>query len=114
MNGASAAPGLGVGPLVSSTLASSGLTARALQGVDACTTANGSRTTSGVLFSVPLPALGSIPAGGGISLVLGSTSATAGASTLAAPPETGVTHRHPGSRSATSSRSARPRSRPAA
>jgi hypothetical protein len=82
-------PGLGVGKLVASLLAGTGLTARALDGVDACTTANGSRTTAGVLFSVPLPAIGAVPAGGGISLVLGSTSATAGASSLSATPDVG-------------------------
>jgi hypothetical protein len=75
-------PGLGVGKLVGSLLAGSGITARALDSTSACTTANGSRTTAGILFHVPLPAIGSIPAGGGLSFVLGSTSATAGASTL--------------------------------
>jgi hypothetical protein len=82
-------PGLGLGKLVSSVLAGTGLTARALDGIDACTTANGSRTTTGVLFSIPLPAIGAVPAGGGISVVLGSTSASAGASTLAATPDVG-------------------------
>ena len=84
VDGKATAPGLGAGALVSSVLEQSGITARVLGGADACTTANGSRTTSGVLISFPLGAIGSIPAGGGISLVLGSTSATAGGSTLPA------------------------------
>jgi hypothetical protein len=84
-------PGLGVGKLVASVLAGTGLTARALDGVDACTTANGSRTTAGVLFSIPLPAIGAVPAGGGISVVLGSTSASAGASSISAEADVGGT-----------------------
>jgi hypothetical protein len=82
VNGKATVPGLGLGTLVSSVLEKSGITALVLGGADACTTANGSRTTSGVLLSLPLPALGPVPAGGGLSLVVGSTSATAGGATL--------------------------------
>jgi hypothetical protein len=79
------APGLGLGALVERTLSGLGLDVRALGGLDACGTSSfGSRTTSGLLVRLPLPALGAIPAGGGLSLVLGSTSASAGGSTLPA------------------------------
>jgi len=62
--------------------AATGLTARLLGGTDACEGALGSRSTSGLLVSVPLPAAASVPPGGHVDLVLASTSATAGASTL--------------------------------
>ncbi len=78
-------PGLGLDQLAAQLLAGSGVEARVLGGDEACQTASGSRTTAGVLIRIPLPELGSIPAGGGVSVVLGSTSATAGASIL--PPE---------------------------
>jgi hypothetical protein len=78
-------PGLGLGALASQVLAGSGVEARALGGHSACETAAGSRTTAGVLINVPLGEIGAIPAGGGVSVVLGSTSASAGASVL--PPE---------------------------
>ena len=81
-SGQAVVPGLGVGQLAAQVLAGSGVQARVLGGDDACTTASGSRTTAGVLIRFPLPELGSIPAGGGLNLVLGSTSATAGASGL--------------------------------
>ena len=87
VDGKATAPGLGAGKLVASILQQSGITARVLGGDSACTTANGSRTTAGVLVSFPLPAIGSVPAGGGLSLVVGSTSATAGGSTIASEPE---------------------------
>lgn len=81
-SGQSVLPGLGLGQLASQVLAGSGVQARVLGGEDACTTASGSRSTAGVLIRFPLPELGSIPAGGGLNVVLGSTSATAGASGL--------------------------------
>jgi hypothetical protein len=86
VDGKATAPGLGAGKLVAALLQQSGITARVLGGDSACTGANGSRTTAGVLVSFPLPALGSVPAGGGLSFVVGSTSATAGGSTIAAEP----------------------------
>jgi hypothetical protein len=81
-NGQAVLPGLGVGQLAEQVLAGSGVQARVLGGDSACETAAGSRTTAGVLIRFPLPELGSIPAGGGINLVVGSTSATAGASSV--------------------------------
>jgi hypothetical protein len=83
-SGQSVLPGLGLGQLASQVLAGTGVQATVLGGNSACDTASGSRTTAGVLIRFPLPELGSIPAGGGINLVVGSTSATAGASTVPA------------------------------
>lgn len=60
-----------------------GLTARLIRGADSCSGATGSRSTAGVLVSIPLPEAGSIPPGGRLDMILASTSATAGASTLA-------------------------------
>lgn len=77
-----AAPGLGLGQAVERSLSASGLEVRALGGDDGCASSFGNRTTVGLLVRLPLPALGSIPAGGGLSLVLGSTSASAGGSSL--------------------------------
>ncbi len=74
--------GLHVGALVDQVLAGTGINARVLGGDDGCTSATGSRTTAGVLISFPLPELGSVPPGGGFSVVLGSTSANAGASVV--------------------------------
>jgi hypothetical protein len=100
-----AVPGLGVGPTAEGALKASGVTVRVLGGTDACEGAGGTRTTGGLLISVPLPAAGSIPEGGHVDVVLASTSATVGASTLppfaepvfAPPPEIGdVVTRLPG------------------
>ena len=63
-------------------LAASGVTVRLLGGEDACTGATGSRTTAGVLVSVPLPSAGSVPPGGRLDVLLASSSASAGASTF--------------------------------
>jgi hypothetical protein len=92
VEGQGALPGLGLGRLVETTLRGAGLEARALGGDDACEGPFGSRTTAGLFVSLPLGAIGSIPAGGGLRLVLGSTAASAGGSSLPAeeplPPDT--------------------------
>jgi len=75
---------LGLGRAVTQALTGAGLDAKVLGGDDGCTTAVGSRTTAGLLVGFPLPEFGSIPAGGGFHLVVGSTSATAGGSVVAA------------------------------
>lgn len=71
-----------VGDQAAGAVAPSGLTARLLGGADACLGAVGSRSTAGLLVSVPLPAAGAVPPGGHVDVVLASTSASAGASTL--------------------------------
>jgi hypothetical protein len=76
---------LPAGPLADATqpdLGATGITVRLLGGVDTCEGPTGSRSTSGVLVSVPLPAAGSIPPGGHLDVILASTSASAGGSTL--------------------------------
>jgi hypothetical protein len=70
------------GDQAAGAIASTGLTARLLGGADACLGAVGSRSTAGLLVSVPLPAAGAVPPGGHVDLVLASTSASAGASVL--------------------------------
>jgi hypothetical protein len=75
-------PGVGVGPLAEEALRASGITVRTLGGTDACSGSGGTRSTGGLLISVPLPEAGSIPAGGRLDVVLASTAATVGASTL--------------------------------
>jgi hypothetical protein len=49
---------------------------------EGCTGATGSRSTMGLLVSVPLPSAGSVPPGGRFEAVLASASAAAGASAL--------------------------------
>jgi len=66
----------------SDALAASGVTVRLLGGEDACTGATGSRSTAGLLVSVPLPSAGSVPPGGRVDVLLASSSASAGASTF--------------------------------
>lgn len=58
-------------------LETTGLTARVLGGAEACEGDHASRTTSGVLVSIPLPAAGPVPPGGRLDIIFGSTSATA-------------------------------------
>jgi len=77
-------PGIGAGPLAEEALRASGVTVRVLGGTDACTGAAGTRSTGGLLISVPLPEAGSVPAGGRLDVVLASTAATVSASTLPA------------------------------
>jgi hypothetical protein len=84
VNGQTLVPGLDLGQVAAQLLAASGVETRVLGGDESCETASGSRTTAGLLIRIPLPELGSIPAGGGLSVVLASTSATAGASSLPA------------------------------
>jgi hypothetical protein len=82
-----AEPLLPLGPLgdvLDPVLSSTGLTVRMLGGTDSCTGATGSRSSAGVLVSIPLPELAAIPPGGRLDVILASTSASAGASTLAA------------------------------
>lgn len=75
------APGLDANP-VGDALAASGITMQILKGTAACVGPNGSRSTPGVLVSVPLPEAGSLPPGGAYIMILASASASAGASTL--------------------------------
>lgn len=86
-------PGVGAGPLAEDALRASGITVRVLGGTDACSGANGTRSTGGLLISAPLPEAGSIPAGGRLDVVLASTAATVSASTL--PPFTAPTFEPP-------------------
>jgi hypothetical protein len=72
----------GLNPLLAQVLATTGITARTLPNADACTTPFGSRTTAGLQVTVPVPAGSVIPVGGGVTFVLGSTSAAAGGSTI--------------------------------
>ncbi|MFP5255196.1 MAG: hypothetical protein ACLGI8_05025 [Acidimicrobiia bacterium] len=83
-SGSSPAPLGDGGAAAAQPLAATGVTARVLGGADACEGALGSRTTAGLLVSVPLPSAGAVPPGGHVDLVLASTSASAGASVLAA------------------------------
>ena len=76
-------PGLDVNP-TGDLLAASGIEVRILEGAATCAGPNGSRSTPGVLVSVPLPGAGSLPPGGEYIMILASASATAGASTLPA------------------------------
>jgi hypothetical protein len=80
--GAPAGPLGEVGAAAGDAAATSGLTARVLGGTATCDGALGSRSTTGLLVSVPLPAAGSVPPGGRFDVILASTSASAGASTL--------------------------------
>jgi hypothetical protein len=76
---------LPAGPLADATqpdLSATGIVVRLLGGVDSCGGPSGSRSTSGLLVSIPLPSAGSIPPGGHLDLILASTSASAGGSTL--------------------------------
>lgn len=82
VQGSPVLPGLGLGALVERLLSGAGLEVRALGGDDACDGSFGSRTSAGLFVRLPLPAFGPIPAGGGVTLVVGSTSASAGASVL--------------------------------
>jgi hypothetical protein len=85
-------PLLPLGPVTDlvAELSETGVTVRLLGGADSCSGATGSRSSAGLLVSIPLPELGAIPPGGHLDLILASTSATAGASTLPpfAPPFT--------------------------
>ena len=71
----------GLNPVLAQLLGSTGITARTLSGSDGCTAAFGSRTTAGLIVTVPVPEGGVIPVGGGLTVVLGSTAASAGGST---------------------------------
>lgn len=78
-------PLLPLGPLaevLGPVLGGTGLTVRPLGGSDSCSGATGSRSSAGLLVSIPLPEVAAIPPGGRVDLILASTSASAGASTL--------------------------------
>ena len=77
------APGVSANP-GGDALAASGIKMRVLEGAAACDGPNGSRSTPGVLVSIPLPEAGSLPPGGEYIMILASATATAGASTLPA------------------------------
>jgi hypothetical protein len=77
-------PGLGLGRTVAELLEAAGLRAQVIGGDESCAGSSGSVSAAGLLISLPLPAIAAIPAGGGITLTLASTSATAGASILPA------------------------------
>lgn len=75
-------PGLGLDDVLDPVLEASGIEIRTLGGSGACEGSTGNRSTAGLLVSIPLPAVGAIPPGGHFDIVLASTSAAAGASTL--------------------------------
>jgi hypothetical protein len=81
IDGQPAAPGLGLGAIAAEALAAAGVEVRLLGGVSSCNGSLGSRTSSGLLVSIPTPALGPVSEGG-LHAVLGSTSATAGGAAL--------------------------------
>lgn len=85
VDGEQAAPGPGLGPVAAEALAAAGIEVRLLGGASSCTGSLGNRTSSGLLVNIPTPAVGSVSPGG-LQGVLGSTSATAGGSTLEADP----------------------------
>lgn len=64
---------------IASALAASGMNIRMIGGLDRCEGAAGSRSTGGVLVSFPVPSAGSIPPGGHLDVILGSTFASASA-----------------------------------
>jgi hypothetical protein len=82
LDGQPLVPGLGLGPVVDQLMRATGFDIRVLGGIDSCEGSTGSRSTAGLLVSMPLGEIAAIPAGGGLNLVLGSTSASAGASIL--------------------------------
>jgi len=84
LDGQALVPGLGLGPIIDQLMRATGFDIRVLGGIDSCDGPAGSRSTAGLLVSMPLGEIAAIPAGGGLHAVLGSTSATAGASILPA------------------------------
>jgi hypothetical protein len=78
--GGPAAP-LGIGRLVAEALRASGIQVRLLGGSDGCSGSLGNRTSAGLLVEIPTPEIGPVGAGG-LQVVLGSTSASAGGSTV--------------------------------
>ena len=73
-----------LGELLQPDPGSSGVMVRVLGGSDGCTGATGSRSSAGLLVSIPLPAVGAVPPGGSLDVIIASASASAGASTLPA------------------------------
>lgn len=61
-------------------LAASGIEVRTLDSFDGCQGSSASRSTGGLLVSLPLPAVPPLPPGGKFNVVLGSTTAAASAS----------------------------------
>ena len=83
LDGQPLVPGLRLGPVVDQLIRATSFTdIRVLGGIDSCEGSTGSRSTAGLLVSMPLGEIAAIPAGGGLNLVLGSTSASAGTSIL--------------------------------
>jgi hypothetical protein len=74
-------PPLGIGGLVAQALKASGVQVRLLGGTDGCSGSLGNRTSAGLLVEIPTPAFGPVSAGG-LQVVLASTSASAGGSTV--------------------------------
>jgi hypothetical protein len=80
-------PALPTGPLAEVLRpdpGSSGVTVEVLGGSDGCAGATGTRSSAGLLVSIPLPAVGAVPPGGHLDVIIASVSASAGASTLPA------------------------------
>jgi hypothetical protein len=78
--GQSVLPGVDLNGVVAGLLGASGVEVRTLGAVDGCDGALANRTTGGVLLSIPLPAVPPVPPGGKVYVILGSTTASAGAS----------------------------------
>ncbi|MGH9274638.1 MAG: hypothetical protein ACRDZU_08320 [Acidimicrobiales bacterium] len=83
VDGEPALPLGSLGDVLQPDLGATRLGVRLLGGTDSCAGASGSQSTGGVLVSIPLPEAGAIPPGGRLDVILASTSASAGASTLA-------------------------------
>lgn len=58
-------------------LEATGVEIRSLGGAESCDGDHASRTTAGVLVSIPLPAVGALPPGGHLDIIFGSASARA-------------------------------------
>jgi hypothetical protein len=76
-------------------LAASDIQARTLGSADGCSGATASRSTGGLLISVPLPAVAPVPPGGRLNMVFASTTATAAASAVKASTTSGPTNPAP-------------------
>lgn len=76
------APGLGLDDVLDPVLEASGIQIRPIGGSGACVGNSGNRSTAGLLVTIPLPEVAAIPPGGHFDILLASTSASAGASTL--------------------------------
>jgi hypothetical protein len=77
--GSTILPGVDPNKVVASVLSASGIDVRTLADTDNCADANANRTSGGLLIGIPLPAIGPVPPGGRLNILLANTSATAGA-----------------------------------